>query len=366
MHNAITFRPIILLFTALLSVHLSGQTGSIKKLSGEMLPISTLNQHICRLVDSLEMAGLSIGIINDSELRYHRVFGVKNRDTGEAVNRQTIFEGASLSKPIFAYFVLRMVENGIIDLDRPLYEYLPHPAIAEASREDYKLVTARMVLSHSTGFPNHSGGELIALPFRPGEGFRYSGEAYQYLAAIIGHLHGVGWKSEFNKIFEREVTEPLGMEHSSFLWNDYLATHKAYGHQNGRPTHNDTGGWSGKTFNAFSSLHSEASEYAKFLIALLKGQGLKKHTLQEMLTEQNHFEEDEALYREKGQTGWGLGFAQKPTPYGLMHLHTGNNHDFQAYAMIVPERQYGLVIFCNSDQLPAFIEGLEGLLGDQY
>lgn len=85
-----------------------------------------------------------------------------------------------------------------------------------------------------------------------------------------------------------------------------------------------------------------------------------------MLSEQNHFSENEPLRNETGQTGWGLGFAQKPTPCGMMHLHTGNNHSFQAYAMIVPKQNYGLVIFCNSDQLLAFVEGLEGILGEQF
>ncbi|PHN03481.1 serine hydrolase domain-containing protein [Flavilitoribacter nigricans] len=360
-----------LFFSLLLPLFLAGglvtaEAQSIKKLSGEPLEIKTLNGHIQHLLDSLEMAGLSVGIINDAELVYHEVFGVQNRTSGVPVNRETIFEGASLSKPIFAYFALKMAEKGILDLDRPLHQYMPHPAIAEDSQEDYQLITARMVLSHSAGFPNHSNGQQIELPFKPGAGFRYSGEAYQYLAAIIGQLHGVGWKAEFNKIFEREVSRQLGMEHTSFLWNDYLAAHKAYGHKDGEPTHNDTGGWSGKTFNAFSSIHSEASEYAKFLIAMLKGTGLKPETRDEMLREHNHFAEDEPMRQETGQTGWGLGFAQKPTPYGLMHLHTGNNHSFQAYAMIVPEQQYGLVIFCNSDQLLPFLEGLEQILGEQF
>lgn len=366
MRNPSLFTFLLSLFTFLCSSIGLAQPSTIHKLNGEPIEAKVLSQYIRHLVDSLEMAGISIGIINDQELVYHEVFGVQSRITQKPVDQQTIFEGASLSKPIFAYFTLKMVDKGILDLDRPLDQYLPHPAISENSREDSRLITARMVLSHSTGFPNHSEGQMINLAFKPGTGFHYSGEAYQYLAAVIGQLHGVGWKAEFNKIFEREVTQPLGMEHTSFLWNDYLAVHKAYGHKNGQPTHHDTGGWSGKTFNAFSSIHSEAAEYARFLITILKGKGLKKRTLKEMLSEQNHFSENEPIRKETGQTGWGLGFAQKPTPYGMMHLHTGNNHSFQAYAMIVPKQDYGLVIFCNSDQLLAFVEGLEEILGEQF
>ena len=78
------------------------QTSIIHKLNGEPLPTGQLNQHILHLMDSLEMAGISIGIINRSELVYHEVFGVINRQTQTPVNKQSIFEGASLSKPIFA------------------------------------------------------------------------------------------------------------------------------------------------------------------------------------------------------------------------------------------------------------------------
>lgn len=339
---------------------------TIQTLSGKKVDVAKLNFGIEAIMDSIEIPGLSIAIINNSEIVYHQAFGVSNMETHEPVNGQNIFEAASLSKPLFAYFVLKEVEAGILELDKPLYQYLPHPGIAEESAEDYKLITARMVLSHSTGFPNHSEGKPIHLAFKPGTGFQYSGEAYQYLLAVIGSLHGVGWKADFNKIFEEETTRPLGMIHSSYLWNDYLAEHKVYGHKNGIPTTNGTGGWNGETFNAFSSLHSNAQEYAKFIVAMLKEEGLSHSMFQEMLKEQTHFEEDNHLKQEVGQTGWGLGFAQKPTPYGLMHLHTGNNHDFQAYAMFVPKQEYGLVVFTNSDKMPVFLEKLQNLIGQQF
>ena len=291
---------------------------------------------------------------------------LQEAETKEAINKNSIFEGASLSKPIFAYFAMKMVDQGILDLDKPLHDYFPHPGIDSACQEAYKKITARMVLSHSSGFPNFSKGQLISLPFEPGTGFRYSGEAYQYLTAIIGSLNGVGWKDKFNEIFKREVTQPLGMKNTSFLWNDYLAAHKVYGHKDGKPTDNSTGGWSGKTFNSFTSIHSEASEYALFIRALLKKEGLSEASYEQMLAPENQFKKDNKLYQETGQNAWGLGFAQKPTEHGTMHLHTGNNHDFQAYSMFVMEQGYGIVLFTNSEQLLPLIQGLETVLGPQF
>ena len=338
----------------------------LKTVDGKKVKIKKLNHGIEFLMDSVDMPGLSIAIINDKEIVYHNVFGVQNIETKEVINKENIFEGASLSKPIFAYFAMKMVDKGILDLDKPLHEYFPHPAIDSASQEDYKTITPRMVLSHSSGFPNHSNGKIISLPFKPGTDFMYSGEAYQYLAAIIGILNGVGWKDKFNQIFDQEVTTPLGMKNTSFLWNDYLAENKVYGHKDGKPTKNGTGGWSGKTFNAFSSIHSEAYEYALFIQAMLKRQGLSEESFKQMLSPQNKLKETNELYQETGQNGWGLGFSQKPSKNGLMHLHTGNNHDFQAYSMFIPEQGYGIVLFTNSDKLLPFVQGLKPILGTQF
>ncbi|KGT10301.1 hypothetical protein NV63_00790 [Elizabethkingia anophelis] len=92
------------------------------------------------------------------------------------------FEAASLSKPVFSYFVLKLAHEGKLNLDKPLYQYLPADNISD---ERYKKITARMVLSHTTGLPNWSEITPIPLLFNPGEKFSYSGEAFVYLAKVI-------------------------------------------------------------------------------------------------------------------------------------------------------------------------------------
>lgn len=347
----------------------NAQTETIKTVDGRTVSIAELDLAIKNAMKTHNIPGLSIAIINNKEMVYHQVFGVANTKTKEAVDKQSLFEGASLSKPIFAYFVMKMVENGTIDLDRPLYEYLPHPGISPESQDDYKLITARMVLAHQSGFPNHANNQPIKLAFKPGTDFMYSGEAYQYLAAVIGIKMGVGFKEGLNRLFQEEVTKPLNMPHTTFVWDDYLELHKVFGHDaEGLPTQNKPGEgrWSGKTFNAFSSVHSEASEFAKFIIAMLKKEGMGREMFDQFLREQTHFKDDNPIKIETGQTGWGLGFAQKPTKNGLMHLHTGNNHDFQAYAMFVPEQEYGLVLFTNCGNILPFINEISKTLGEQF
>lgn len=115
------------------------------------------------------------------------------------VDDQSIFEAASMSKTVFTYFVLKMVDKKLLDLDTPLYRYFPYKDIEKNER--YKLITAWMVLSHTTGFPNwryfdkrdenrYKYGELY-LKFTPGTEFAYSREGYRYLSLVIAHLNGL-------------------------------------------------------------------------------------------------------------------------------------------------------------------------------
>lgn len=342
---------------------------TIVSLKGKEVSSKELTRKIDSIMDRNEIPGLSIAIINANKLVYYKTFGVKNMETLIPVDDKTMFEAASLSKPMFAYFVMKLVDQGILDLDKPLFEYLEHPYISSNSRENYKLITARMVLSHRSGFPNHANGNEIELAFRPGTDFLYSGEAFQYLAMVIAELKGINIENEFNSLFCEEVTKPLNMKHSTFVWNNYLAIHKANGHdKKNQPTVSvpGNGNWNGKNFSSYSSLHSEASEYARFLIGLLEKKGLKKESFTEMFSEHTVFREHNPLKQQIGQTGWGLGMAQKTTSNGTMHMHTGNNHDFQSYMMVLPENEFGLVFFTNSGKAIPFIQGLNTIIGPVF
>lgn len=120
--------------------------------NGTTITLSELDLFIDQQMETLTMPGLSIAVISDGEIVYHRAKGIANMATGEAVDEKSIFESASLSKPVFAYFALRLVDKGVLDLDKPLHEYLPMEELEYDPR--YHKVTARMALSHTTGFPN--------------------------------------------------------------------------------------------------------------------------------------------------------------------------------------------------------------------
>jgi hypothetical protein len=138
-----------------------------------------------------QIPGVSLALIKDGGVVYYKTYGVRNTFTGEKVDENTLFEAASITKPVFALAVQKLAERGIIDLDKPLYLYLPYPDIE--SDERYKLITARHVLTHRTGFPNwrsmNKDGKLN-IKFTPGTDYSYSGEGFEYLKIVIEKITG--------------------------------------------------------------------------------------------------------------------------------------------------------------------------------
>lgn len=358
---------IMLCMSLFLIGHSQSNSKSIKTPDGRTVSIATLDQYIKAAMDSLKLPGLSIAIVNNNKIAYHNIFGVKSITTKEPITKNTIFEGASLSKPLFAYFLMKMAEDKLLDLDQPIFPYLEpiftEGVVAKESLDYYKTLTPRIILSHGTGIPNWVKGEPIKIAFQPGTDFSYSGEAYQHLGAAFGLKLGIDWGSKLDSLLIKEAALPIGMDRTLYTWDTKYENTIARGHIKGKanPKINRY-----KNVGPGFSLHSDAEDYAMFLIEMMNPKNISLATRDEMLKEHNHFKKDNKLYKETGQTGWGLGFAQKPTPHGLMHLHTGNNQDFQSYAMFIPNQKYGFVMFANSDNLFPLLEKLEDLLGEHF
>jgi CubicO group peptidase (beta-lactamase class C family) len=159
------------------------------------------------------MPGLAMAVIDHGQVVWTGAFG-------NVTDPETIFEAASLSKPVFAYLVLRLVDRGELDLDRPLAELLEYPRAAGDPR--YRRITGRMVLSHGSGFPNW-GGERLTLAFDPGTAYGYSGEGFVYLQKVVEHITG----RSLEQLARAEVFEPLGMRWSSYVWQKRFEGHAA-------------------------------------------------------------------------------------------------------------------------------------------
>jgi CubicO group peptidase (beta-lactamase class C family) len=309
--------------------------------------IARLERSIPRLMTEGEVPGLSIAIIKDAKVVWQQSFGVANSATRQPVNDDTVFEAASLSKPVFAYGVLKLVERGKLDLDTPLVKYLSKPYVENDERAN--LITARMVLSHTTGFPNWSFNQPLRTQFNPGERFSYSGEGFVYLQKVVERLTG----QPLDALMRKEVFEPLGMYSSSFVWMDKYETLKATGHDSAgtaRPLRKNP------EANAAGSLHTTTSDYAKFVVAVMQGKGLRKETLNQMLGRQTRVDEGCSNCIANEPTGkfsdsifWGLGWGLQRTERGNSFWHWGdNNNDTHAFVIASEKQKSGLLIFTDS------------------
>ncbi|MEM8983601.1 MAG: serine hydrolase domain-containing protein [Pseudomonadota bacterium] len=333
----------------------------ITNLRGDTIDRSTIDGALKELVVSGAVPGVALAVVSADGAIYQNTVGFANSATQEPLRHDSVFEAASLSKPVFAYYVIRLAEKGIIELDKPLFDYLPHPGFVPEDLEAAKTITARMVLSHTTGMPNWARGEPISLSGQPGRVFSYSGEAFQFLTAAIGTHQGLGWGQELGAQMDEVVFAPLKMSHSSFLWNDTLAERKVYGHKDGEPTDKQSIG-NGKSVGGAYSLHSTIGDYARFVQALIKREGLSDDTWRDILAAHIQLPDDHEG-RDMGQFAWSLGLAIKQTDSGNRYVHTGNNHDFQTYMEFDPVAGIGLVYFTNSSEGAKVYDSLSQVMG---
>ena len=339
MKTTLPFSLIPLLFILLIGLTLV--TAQAQTKSPELHP-AQLDKFITQLMDSATIPGLSIAIIRNNKLIYSKGFGLTKADSTQRVTPATIFEAASLSKPVFAYAVLQMVEQGLIDLDKPLYEYLPYPDVATDER--YKKITARLVLSHRSGFPNwrkdRSSSEM-AMIATPGERFGYSGEGFVYLQKVVEKITG----KPINEIMIERVLKPLGMTNSSYVWQASFATHVAL-------PHNESGKAGSKyrpqQANMAYSLQTTAEDYARFIQAILTPKGLKENTVDQMLSSQSQLPTRFSGDTLSPNLNWGLGFGLERTGKDMYFWHWGDNGDFKCYVVANRARKNAVVYFANS------------------
>ena len=312
--------------------------------NGKHISFSQMESFLKSQMDSIGMPGLSFAVINDEQIVYHKTLGVTNVETKQQVSEETIFDAASMTKTPFAFLVMRLAEKGILDLDKPLFTYLPYPDIAHDKR--YKLITARMVLSHTTGFPNwrffNKDGKLD-IKFTPGTQFQYSGEGYEYLANVIAHLMKIK-KNDLQELFNEEIAKPFGMDKTYFTWNSWVEQHRATGHVDGKVAEGYGINSKKPDFYASYSMQTEAINYSRFLIGMMREKVLKKASYDDMLKVQF------PNTSKPGKSQWGLGIAITPTEFGDEYSHDGFNLNFSSAFMFNKKQKFGYVFFTNCNK----------------
>ncbi|NRB61719.1 MAG: serine hydrolase [Saprospiraceae bacterium] len=284
------------------------------------------------LLDSLlleyDIPSISIAYFENNQVSYIGTHGYKSMDTKEPVEKSTIYSAASLSKPAFAYAVLLLAQDGKIDLDKPLHKYLVNENLKEDAR--YRKITARMILSHSSGLPNWRNGKLQLL-FEPGSDFQYSGEGYMYLAKVIESI----LQQDINDVMKEWVFQPLEMGNSSFVWENHFKSF-AIPHDytnTAKPLFTRS-----KPIIA-SSLQTTPSDFAKLMIAINTKNALSPDYFNVLVNPQSKISES---------LGWGLGWAIQDGPKNKYLWQWGDNGNFKGFSMMYPDENKGMVFFVNS------------------
>ncbi len=297
-----------------------------------------------KLLQDGRLPGLSLAVVRDGEIAQTAAVGTRNAATGAPIETRTIFEAASLSKPVFAYAVLQLVDAAALSLDTPLAthlaDYLPDDPRAAS-------ITVHHVLSHTTGLPNwRSKDNPLKTYFPPGQRFSYSGEGFVWLQRVVEKIAG----APIDVLMQRLVFEPLRMRDSGYVWRPSFEENYADPHDaavspgtKAKPT----------TGNTASSLHTTAADYARFAQAVLCGALLKPATACAWLEPQVRIQWHRHQCLSPAVSGvdqgvaWGLGWGLE-TESGAF-LHWGDNGRFKAFIIGSVADRSAAVVLVNGE-----------------
>jgi CubicO group peptidase (beta-lactamase class C family) len=258
-----------------------------------------------------------------------------------------------------------LADEMVLDLDRPLCQYLAkplpeYPGYSDLATETrWRAITARMVLSHTTGLPNwrwQNPDKKLTIMFDPGTHFSYSGEGYCYLQFIVESLTGRGLED----LAREKVFVPLGMERSSYLWQPRFEGAFAVDLEGIPPAFREK---IRTEANAAGSLLTTAADYARFLMAAMNGKGLRQTTHAVMLRSQVTISSRSLFGAPSSQSpeenryeglAWALGWGTFRSTYGYAYFHVGAEPGFENYAAYFVDQKTGYVLLSSG-------EGFEGV-----
>ena len=310
----------------------------------------------------LRVPGVSVALIRDASLAWTKGFGVRDRSTGAPVNEATIFSAQSMSKPVFAYRVMKQCERGVLDLDAPLTRYTSTIFVENDLR--LKEITARRVLSHTSGLPNwRSKEDPLRIHFQPGTKWLYSGEGYHYLQSVVTGLVGhrdnsqcgtfeEGYRvcaTDFGEYMEANLLQPFGMKSSGYLWTEVTPKDLARPHDkdgNPLPQKAPTAAAVAR-YGSAGSLLTTATDYVKFLIEVMQPKPADDYRLNE--ASRREMLKPQIAAPLPFKASWGLGWQIWHLDQGDLVAHGGDFDGWHSQSAFSLERKAGFVILTNGE-----------------
>lgn len=304
-------------------------------------PAQRLQKALPAIMDSAAVPAVSIALIENGQISWSEGFGLKDKVMKQPVSTTTIFRGASLGKPVFAYAVLKLSQKGLIALDTPLLNYVPHGYVEaqflKGSVQDEQIasITARMVLNHTSGLPNwRTEGKPLMTLFTPGSRYSYSGEGYYLLQMVVEHIV----RQPIEAFMQQTVFEPLGMSHTSYVYQpaDSLSYARSYDGA-GKPVTDVI-----EAANVAHTIRTTAADYARFVIAAMMKPEPVPITGTTLLSSQVPTD-----ICQPGQIWWGLGIAVQHTAKGDLFCQWARSPSASGYVIGSPSQRKAVIYLTN-------------------
>jgi CubicO group peptidase (beta-lactamase class C family) len=329
------------------------QAGRWRTLAGAPRNAAAADSLLAALMTENRLQAIAAAVVQDGRVAWSTVAGEVT--PGAPADTNTVFRAASLGKPVFAYLVLRLVDEGVLALDSPVVDYLPRPLAqtahyrALAADPRHRALTARRILSQQSGMPNWNRQGPVPLLTQPGTVFWYSGEGYGLLQFVIEQRTG----RTVTDLAREKVFEPLGMAHSSYLWESrfddrfavdtLLAQHPILLR-------------SREQAEVAGSFLTNAADYARFLLAVLEGRGLSATSRDVMRTPQIGIT-SASLFSRPGtdssgaaralDLAWTVGWGRMTTSHGTALFHVGAEAGCENYAVAFLDRGRAFVVLSS-------------------
>ncbi len=356
----------------------------INRVDGSRIAVDSLQRRVTYLMKTATVSGIGLAVFNRNKPVLVQTFGLADVSRQKPLTPTSVLYAASLAKVVFAYQVMQLVQEGVLDLDKPLVRYLDRPLVdytikgwqrgyADLRNDDrYEKITGRMCLNHTTGFPNwrwFEADKKLRIKFEPGTRYSYSGEGLYLLQFVIEQLTG----KDYETLSQQRVFRPLGMTMTSQVWQPRFDSAIAYGHNaDGKPY--ELMRWN--EASAGGSMSTTLSDYVRFYTALLQHRGLAETSFNEMIRPQVRIRSK----RQFGPDAWvdgpdndsialsyGLGVGVLTSPYGRAFFKEGHDDGWGHYSICFPDKGIALIIMTNNDRGESiFKELLATAIGDTF
>lgn len=301
-----------------------------------------LDQKVPIWLKAFNVTGVAIAYIQDGKVAWTAFYG-DQVPAGPKANSQTLYNVASLTKPITAELILRLASQGKLSLDEPIFRYWTDPDVKANPWNE--LLTPELCLSHQTGFTNwrYQTHNVLTFQWQPGTKTGYSGEGYEYVSRFAERKVG----QPFLNLTQNYVLNPIGMKDTSYIPEPWWAGRQA------KPVESDPR----TRWYAADMLRATVSDYAKFVVSVMHNDTLTKEIAGRRLAITRNLvspEKEKAFceaFTRPDQchvsAGFGLGWHVVNINGRIVADHTGKDADVVTFAFFVPEQQLGAVIFTD-------------------